>query len=476
MGITDFSGSASYISRWKNRYGITSKTTHGEAASSADVTDWKEVKLPALLDRWKPYEIWNCDETALFYKLLPDKTLAFETEKVRGVKKARERITILLFFNADGTKRLAPIIVGRWKQPARQFKNHGGLAALQSQCTYYYAGKGWINREIFKQVLLKWNSALRRKNQKVCLTMDNCAAHHKLWGDDEAEFSHIHIVYFPANTTALLQPLDQGIIRALKCRYRAEIAKRYLIHLEDNQPPADFQKKVDLRTCVDLLAYHWKKVPDLLIENCFRHVGFGEERTFGGYVEKSCHVMDNDVWGKLQDKGIVTVSFDEYVDIEDKLQVQESAPLTDAQIVQMTKEDSETDDGATTDEEGVVEPERVNPISSVSAALVAIADLKDFAKGKGVDVKCLQDFEQELIVSRCKGLKQAPLSQFIRKDRDSLAVRAMWNASRTRIDSNVTEVSDSDALNLAWESGSESSDVFEEPKSPASVIQNVSDD
>ena len=44
--------------------------------------------------------IFNFDETGLFYKMLPNRTLA--TGKVSGIKKNKESITIGFFVNAKG--------------------------------------------------------------------------------------------------------------------------------------------------------------------------------------------------------------------------------------------------------------------------------------------------------------------------------------------------------------------------------------
>ena len=38
----------------------------------------------------------NVDETGLFYKLKPDKSLSFKTEKCVGGKKAKDRLTVLV--------------------------------------------------------------------------------------------------------------------------------------------------------------------------------------------------------------------------------------------------------------------------------------------------------------------------------------------------------------------------------------------
>jgi hypothetical protein len=78
----------------------------GEATSvTNDMTaDWLEVKLPALLREYQPVDIFNADETGLFWKCLPDKTLHMKGEQCSGGKKSKERITVLVCANMTGTK------------------------------------------------------------------------------------------------------------------------------------------------------------------------------------------------------------------------------------------------------------------------------------------------------------------------------------------------------------------------------------
>jgi hypothetical protein len=65
-------------------------------------------------------DIFNMDETGLFWKLTPNRTLA--TEGGSGGKKNKDRVTLALTTNGDGTKKLDLWVIGKSKNP-RCFKN-----------------------------------------------------------------------------------------------------------------------------------------------------------------------------------------------------------------------------------------------------------------------------------------------------------------------------------------------------------------
>ena len=58
--------------------------------------------MPQLLRQYKPENIYNADETGLFWRLTPQKSLVFKNEKCFGGKKAKERITVLCAANMAG--------------------------------------------------------------------------------------------------------------------------------------------------------------------------------------------------------------------------------------------------------------------------------------------------------------------------------------------------------------------------------------
>ena len=54
------------------------------------------------------------DETGLYCRMLPEKTLAARTEKeAAGMKKQKERITLMACSNAAGTHKLPLMFVGK---------------------------------------------------------------------------------------------------------------------------------------------------------------------------------------------------------------------------------------------------------------------------------------------------------------------------------------------------------------------------
>jgi len=87
----------------------------GESASVNDkvCNEWK-AELKAKSDGYEPQKVFNADETALFFKCLPDKTMAFIGEKCHGGKHSKERVTVLLAANMTGTEKLKPHLIGKY--------------------------------------------------------------------------------------------------------------------------------------------------------------------------------------------------------------------------------------------------------------------------------------------------------------------------------------------------------------------------
>lgn len=104
-----------------------------------------------------------------------------------------------------------PLILGKSVAP-RCFK-HVDLASIG--VIYKHNKNAWMTTSILKEYHIIINEELIKKGRKILILMDNCPAHNNL-----GNFSNIKIAFLPHNTTSLIQPLDQGIIRALKANYR----------------------------------------------------------------------------------------------------------------------------------------------------------------------------------------------------------------------------------------------------------------
>ena len=59
-----------------------------------------------LISDYTPDEIYNVDETGIYYKALRNKTLCLAKEKISGFKENKDRLTLLLCSNMTGSHKL----------------------------------------------------------------------------------------------------------------------------------------------------------------------------------------------------------------------------------------------------------------------------------------------------------------------------------------------------------------------------------
>jgi hypothetical protein len=128
----------------------------------------------------------------------------FKGASCKGIKVNKERITALVCANVHGTEKLPLLVTGKSKQPC--FRNTKLLP-----CTYCHNKTSWMTCEIFQEFLVSLDRIMASKSRKI-LFVDHCPAHPK----DVRNFKNVQVEFFPANTTSVLQPMDQGVIKALK--------------------------------------------------------------------------------------------------------------------------------------------------------------------------------------------------------------------------------------------------------------------
>ena len=74
---------------------------------------------------------------------------------------------------------------------------------------YASSENAWMTTEIFHEWLVLMERKFKKQNRKILLFIDNFSGHNC----ETLRLEYIKIVYFPANTTSKLQPLDLGIIK-----------------------------------------------------------------------------------------------------------------------------------------------------------------------------------------------------------------------------------------------------------------------
>lgn len=78
--LENFKASGGWLDKFKVRHSIVFKSNQGEAAEIdlEELENWQEEILREALSHYLADDIFNADETGLFWHLLPNKTLAFK--------------------------------------------------------------------------------------------------------------------------------------------------------------------------------------------------------------------------------------------------------------------------------------------------------------------------------------------------------------------------------------------------------------
>ena len=206
----------SFVNGFKARYGFRGLRVNGERASVNE----KETEEKMIVIREKiikslagPADVWNWDETGLFYRSTPTGTLARKGDDGAGAKGDKLRVTLLLCVNGDGTKK-EMVLIGKAAKPRGTSPEYWKSKGIK----YFSNNKAWMDSKIFMELIKDFDSRLTRP---TVLLLDNFSGHIKDLQD--VELNHLEVIFLPANTTSKTQPLDAGIIASFKIHYRRSI-------------------------------------------------------------------------------------------------------------------------------------------------------------------------------------------------------------------------------------------------------------
>lgn len=268
---TDFRASDGWLTKFKTRYGIRLLTVTGEQVSSdhAAVSPFIERFRQTIVELGLCDEqVYNADESGLFYKLLPKKSYVHQAEaSAPGRKLLKNRITFMPCANAAGTHKLKLLVLGKSKNP-RAFKNMPRLPVC-----YKNQKRAWVTREIFfewfhENFVPEVRKFLKGKKLpiKALLVLDNAPGH----GPNDVLASrdgNIKSMFLPPNCTPLLQPMDQNIIQMVKTQYKKKILLNAIGREHDISQAL---KELNLKDVVFGVAEAWDSVPARAIKSSWK--------------------------------------------------------------------------------------------------------------------------------------------------------------------------------------------------------------
>ncbi|KAK4326641.1 hypothetical protein Pmani_002851 [Petrolisthes manimaculis] len=258
-----FQASSGWYSNYKRRHGFHTLKMTGEAAS-ADVE--AAQTYPAILKTiieeggYTAKQVFNIDETGLYWKKLPGRTyISTEESTAPGFKASKDRLTLLLGANAEGDCKLKPALVYQSENP-RALK---GYVKSFLPCYWYSSRKAWMNSTIFQDYLGKLEKELELYCEreeipfKILLLLDNAPCH----PPSVDLSSNIQLAFLPPNTTSLLQPCDQGIIKTFKSYYlRSTLTDLVERTNKDKQTVKEYWKNFTIKDALRFIKDSWEKV------------------------------------------------------------------------------------------------------------------------------------------------------------------------------------------------------------------------
>ncbi|KAH6946715.1 hypothetical protein HPB50_014755 [Hyalomma asiaticum] len=250
----------------------------------------------------------------------------FKGQQCKGGKKSHLRVTVLFCCNASGTKKIKPLVIGKYAKP-RCMKN-----VVSLPCDYCANRRTWMTRELLSEWLITLVELMRRENRKILLIVDNCSAHIV-----NVRLTHVRLEFLPPKNTSLLQPLDQGIIKSVKAEFRKRLVQSLIINLRLKQPTS-----INVRQTAEMLTGAWWNVKTSTIRNCRRKAGLIKAPAQLEDNLEEDHRNPGDLWTEVEELLPDVSSFDDYVESDSTALT--SADMTTEEIVNTVRDVSSDDD------------------------------------------------------------------------------------------------------------------------------------
>ena len=122
-----------------------------------------------------------------------------------------------------------------------------------------------MDSQTLEEWVRKLDQTFRMEERKIELLIKNCLSHPSV-----SNLTNLQLVFFLPNTTSVLQPHDQAVIRSPKADYRGRVVRRLCIALDKTKT----LPKISILEAMKILVYSWGAMSAQTIFNYFRKTGF----------------------------------------------------------------------------------------------------------------------------------------------------------------------------------------------------------
>lgn len=271
-----FSASSGWFENFRKRYDLHNLKLGGERASAdTEAAEKYPAEFAKIVEEggYTAEQVFNADETGLYWKKMPSRTyVAKELKSVPGHKVAKERVSLLLCSNASGNCLMKPLFINRSLNP-RALK---GVDKTLLPVYWEANKKAWMTAYVFENWFYKCfvpdaEKFLMEKNLafKVLLILDNASVH-----PENLIHSNVKVIFLPPNTTSLIQPLDQGAISTFKAYYIRKAFEIILEKLEgdDEKTIVEAWKEFSIYDCVKMVELSRKEMKVSTLNGCWKNL------------------------------------------------------------------------------------------------------------------------------------------------------------------------------------------------------------
>ncbi|KAG8224729.1 hypothetical protein J437_LFUL004899 [Ladona fulva] len=306
---------------------------------------------------YKPCDVYNGDETGIFFRALPSNyALCRKDENCGGGKDSKERLTLFVCGNMSG-ELITPMTIGKSARP-RCFKN---LDIRKLPVTWKNNENAWNTASIMEEWLKNFNSDMKKKGRKVILFLDSAACHPKI------RLSNVELAWLPTNASSVTQPMNQGVIRSLKALYRKHLLRSLLCAVDSETAVSDLSKKITVLDAINWINLAVKEIKPTTVISGFAKAGF---LLLEDSEIESTHDLD-----RLQDLMGSNASAEEFVNFDNDLPI-----CSESETV---RENTESGTDCESDEEVNSSSNDDRSIKSYKEMLMNLKDLVDSSVHKG---------------------------------------------------------------------------------------------
>lgn len=417
----EFCASEGWLEKWKLRHGVRQLQVSGErlSADEASVTDFKS-DFQNVIDKegLSGEQLYNCDETGLNFKMLPTKTLASRQEDAApGHKKKKERVTILACSNATGQHKLKLLMIGKSKNP-RAFKKINEKALLP--VNYTNQSSAWMNSTIFKdwffgKFVPSVERHLKENNlpRKALLILDNAPTHPSV---EDLTSGDIKCMFLPPNVTSICQPMDQGVLEALKKKYRRKLMSVLISNIDEGNNMKDSLKKIDILDVVNWISQSWEEVEPVTLVRSWRKLLDHKADNYDPPIEDDNPSEDSDNNELVQllhgVSGCEDISSEE---VNEWVNSDETEELTDSDIIEMVTNSEENEDPDYHGEGGHESESTITHGDAFKAIDSLIHYVEHQEEATPADILLFRRWRDVISRKRCDKIKQIKITSFFKK-------------------------------------------------------------